>query len=485
MNLFLQSLTFILLMKCFIDTTDVETYVDTVRMLDLFSKEMIYKKLPPPYTQTLFVELIRFTPGQPDGAPNGVPPPASGPSHASTPHPAVPSPTPAHPNGASHPPPRQYHPPPPAAGLPAHYEARANGMHHPMAPPHWPKWAGMHAPPQPHPASVPPGSMSTGTPTHSAYPHAQAQAHAQAHAHAMSQHPHAHAQQHSPVHAQMHPQQHPHAHAHPAHSASASRAPVSTASNPSPTLAGPPIMPQMSPPTGSRAPPVQTPPHGSSMSQARPPSSGSSTGRAPMQTPPQNLQKRKYAEDDGRERERVEREREQAMLMKSPTALSQLERPQKRQAIVRSPEISSRGPPPPSGSQTAIPPMNTRPMQSLSPSLAMIMSPESREPRPSPRQSSSYSVPVSGPPSHSPTHTTSHRPPSSHRRSPSPQPETTPRRVKVYGGELAAPPPPGPPLPLTQPQIPPTPQRKEAPRGKDGWPEPGPPPPPVYGPPPP
>src|SRR6267378_5277006 len=35
-------------------------------MLDTFSKDIVYKELPPPYTQTLFIELIRFIPGQPD-----------------------------------------------------------------------------------------------------------------------------------------------------------------------------------------------------------------------------------------------------------------------------------------------------------------------------------------------------------------------------------------------------------------------------------
>ena len=36
-------------------------------MLDNFSKEIIYVKMLPPYTQTLFVELVKFAPGQPDG----------------------------------------------------------------------------------------------------------------------------------------------------------------------------------------------------------------------------------------------------------------------------------------------------------------------------------------------------------------------------------------------------------------------------------
>lgn len=38
-------------------------------MLDTFSKTVIYKKLPPPYKQTLFVEMVRFVPGQPDNLP--------------------------------------------------------------------------------------------------------------------------------------------------------------------------------------------------------------------------------------------------------------------------------------------------------------------------------------------------------------------------------------------------------------------------------
>lgn len=50
----------------YIENTEPNTYVDTREMLDTFSKDIVYMKLPPPYTNTLFVELIRFTPGQPD-----------------------------------------------------------------------------------------------------------------------------------------------------------------------------------------------------------------------------------------------------------------------------------------------------------------------------------------------------------------------------------------------------------------------------------
>ncbi|THH02163.1 hypothetical protein EW026_g654 [Hermanssonia centrifuga] len=49
-----------------IDNPDQDMYVDTKEMLDTFSKDIVYTKLPHPYTQTLFVELCRFTPGQPD-----------------------------------------------------------------------------------------------------------------------------------------------------------------------------------------------------------------------------------------------------------------------------------------------------------------------------------------------------------------------------------------------------------------------------------
>ncbi|OBZ70139.1 Multicopy suppressor of chk1 protein 1 [Grifola frondosa] len=53
-----------------------EVFVDTKEMLDTFSKDIILMKLPQPYTQTLFVELMRFTPGQPDNvAANGIPTP--------------------------------------------------------------------------------------------------------------------------------------------------------------------------------------------------------------------------------------------------------------------------------------------------------------------------------------------------------------------------------------------------------------------------
>jgi len=41
----------------------MDTYIDTENMLSSSSKAVIYKKLPRPYTQTLFVELVKYTPG--------------------------------------------------------------------------------------------------------------------------------------------------------------------------------------------------------------------------------------------------------------------------------------------------------------------------------------------------------------------------------------------------------------------------------------
>ncbi|KNZ76050.1 Lysine-specific demethylase 5A [Termitomyces sp. J132] len=59
-----------------------DTYVDLKTMLETHSKEIIYKKLSPPYSQTLFVELIDYGWGQSE-TPNGSP----GSQYAATPPP--------------------------------------------------------------------------------------------------------------------------------------------------------------------------------------------------------------------------------------------------------------------------------------------------------------------------------------------------------------------------------------------------------------
>jgi len=104
-------------------------YVDTVKMLDTFSKDIIYKELPPPYTQTLFIELIRFSPGQPDTVlANGSSVHSSGTSFASS------QPPPA--NGHTYHP-RTLPPPPPRAPI------------HPYSPPHRANVPAAHMPPPP------------------------------------------------------------------------------------------------------------------------------------------------------------------------------------------------------------------------------------------------------------------------------------------------------------------------------------------------
>jgi hypothetical protein len=134
-------------------------------MLDTFSKDIVYKELPPPYTQTLFIELIRFIPGQPDTVlPNG-----GGPSHPSTsssqttPHQAL--------NGNAYNPRALPHPTPratPHSYSPPHHQIAAPGAHMPPPPPWEVKWrrpvpASASAPPPPPPVtaiSVPSPSSS-------------------------------------------------------------------------------------------------------------------------------------------------------------------------------------------------------------------------------------------------------------------------------------------------------------------------------------
>jgi len=95
-------------------------------MLDTFSKDIIYKELPPPYTQTLFIELIRFSPGQPDTVLANGPP-----SHSIS----ISSHAPIHPPPNGH----SYHPRtlPPRAPI------------HPYSPPHRINAPAAHVPPPP------------------------------------------------------------------------------------------------------------------------------------------------------------------------------------------------------------------------------------------------------------------------------------------------------------------------------------------------
>ncbi|KAI0938026.1 hypothetical protein AcV7_003336 [Taiwanofungus camphoratus] len=156
-----------------IDNPDPDTYVDTKEMLDTFSKDIIYMKLPPPYTQTLFVELIRFTPGQPDSvAPNGNGPRSAGPStshgpttsdnspHSRSAQPALPHAHPAgHGNGHGH----THAPNPPSPPVSYDNGRPSAASHHVPPPPPWSsqsRWSNAAvaaAPPmtRPHPGAEP------------------------------------------------------------------------------------------------------------------------------------------------------------------------------------------------------------------------------------------------------------------------------------------------------------------------------------------
>lgn len=139
-------------------------YVNTSAMLDSFSKDIVYTKMLPPYTQTLFVELIRFTPGQPEGA-NGAPHQRGLPA-PSMPRSADPGPSSSHHRHHAHP---HHSPLPlPTPPTPVYELARppSNGHHVPPPPPWSSQWHNItptpagprrrsEAPEQPHPAPLP------------------------------------------------------------------------------------------------------------------------------------------------------------------------------------------------------------------------------------------------------------------------------------------------------------------------------------------
>ncbi|KAI0265971.1 PLU-1-like protein-domain-containing protein [Gloeopeniophorella convolvens] len=152
---------------------DPDTYVDTVKMLDTFSKDIVYKKLPPPYTQTLFIELIRFSPGQPDTVLTNGPAPPHASSSAPPPHHAPTnghhayhhshSHSHSHSHTHAHGHSRAALPPPPPSRAPAHsysppHHMSAPGGHMPPRPPWEVKWTRQTSAPVPPPVSAPPSS---------------------------------------------------------------------------------------------------------------------------------------------------------------------------------------------------------------------------------------------------------------------------------------------------------------------------------------
>ena len=139
--------------------------MNTSAMLDSFSKDVVYTKMLPPYTQTLFVELIRFTPGQPESV-NGM-----SSSQRSLPPPSIPRSADPGPSSSSHH--RHSHshhtplplltPPTPVYELAR--QPSSNGHHVPPPPPWSSQWHSItptptaprrsEAPEQPHSAPLP------------------------------------------------------------------------------------------------------------------------------------------------------------------------------------------------------------------------------------------------------------------------------------------------------------------------------------------
>lgn len=121
-------------------------------MLDTFSKSIIYKSLGQPYQQTLFVELLKFSPGQPDNNPRG----GSAQPRSSSPGPS------ADVRG-------QYVAPPPTHApvvIPPPISASAlNTAAQNVPPPPWSRWGAVATPSQPPSVSRRPELSSVPLPT--------------------------------------------------------------------------------------------------------------------------------------------------------------------------------------------------------------------------------------------------------------------------------------------------------------------------------
>lgn len=121
------------------ESSGPDYFVNTKAMLDSFSKDIIFRRLPPPYTPPIHLELVRFQPGQPE-----VLSPSSVPRPPSRQHYALPHPSPM---------------PPYAVPVPMHLAPSTStlttvtsaslGQPHPPPPPPWSRWAPMTTPSRP------------------------------------------------------------------------------------------------------------------------------------------------------------------------------------------------------------------------------------------------------------------------------------------------------------------------------------------------
>ncbi|OAX43353.1 hypothetical protein K503DRAFT_765912 [Rhizopogon vinicolor AM-OR11-026] len=130
-----------------VDNQDPDTYVNTSAMLDTFSKDIVYTKMLPPYTQTLFVELIRFSPGQPELSNGNTPTPRSAPMPV-MPRIAEPGPSTHHRHSHIHSIPIPL-PTPPTPVYELARQPSANGHHVPPPPPWSTQWHSLTPSPLP------------------------------------------------------------------------------------------------------------------------------------------------------------------------------------------------------------------------------------------------------------------------------------------------------------------------------------------------
>ncbi|KAK2465991.1 hypothetical protein APHAL10511_001632 [Amanita phalloides] len=113
-------------------------FVNTKAMLDTFSKDIIYRRLPAPYTPPIHLELVRFQPGQPDVLPANSTPRA--PSHQ---HYVSPLPGPIPPYAV----PVPMHITPSSSSVSS--SSASSGQPHAPPPPPWSRWAPTTTPARP------------------------------------------------------------------------------------------------------------------------------------------------------------------------------------------------------------------------------------------------------------------------------------------------------------------------------------------------
>lgn len=116
-------------------------------MLDTFSKDIVYTKMLPPYTQTLFVELVRFSPGQPELSNSSTPTPRSAPMPM-MPRTAEPGPSTHHRHSHIHSTPIPL-PTPPTPVYELARQPSTNGHHVPPPPPWSTQWHSLTSSPLP------------------------------------------------------------------------------------------------------------------------------------------------------------------------------------------------------------------------------------------------------------------------------------------------------------------------------------------------